>query len=29
MHWEGMEVRESCGKVLRTEPQEIAGYGAL
>lgn len=29
MHWESMEAVKACGEVLRTGPQEIAGYGAL
>ena len=29
MHWESMEAARACGEVLRTGPQEIAGYGAL
>lgn len=29
MHWETMEDVRACGEVLRTGPQEIAGYGAL
>ena len=29
MHWETMEDVMACGEVLRTRPQEIAGYAAL
>jgi hypothetical protein len=29
MHWESMEAVKACGEVLRTGPQEIAGYAAL
>ena len=29
MHWETMEDVKACGEVLRTSPQEIAGYAAL
>jgi len=29
MHWESMEAVKACGEVLRTGPQEIAGYSAL
>lgn len=29
MHWETMEDVKACGEVLRTGPQEIAGYAAL
>ncbi len=29
MHWESMEAVRACGEVLRTSPQEIAGYAAL
>jgi hypothetical protein len=29
MHWENMEYVKACGEVLRTGPQEIAGYAAL
>ena len=29
MHWESMEAVRACGEVLRTGPQEIAGYSAL
>lgn len=29
MHWENMEAVRACGEVLRTSPQEIAGYAAL
>ena len=29
MHWESMEDVKACGEVLRTGPQEIAGYAAL
>ena len=29
MHWETMEDVKACGAVLRTGPQEIAGYAAL
>ncbi len=29
MHWENMEAVRACGEVLRTGPQEIAGYSAL
>jgi|SRR5512141_246419 hypothetical protein len=29
MHWKDMEAVKACGEVLRTGPQEIAGYAAL
>ena len=29
MHWDTMEDVKACGEVLRTGPQEIAGYAAL
>jgi hypothetical protein len=29
MHWESMEDVKACGEVLKTSPQEIAGYAAL
>ena len=29
MHWETMEDVKACGAVLRTSPQEIAGYATL
>ncbi|MCP4599905.1 MAG: hypothetical protein GY847_05075 [Proteobacteria bacterium] len=29
IHWETMEDVNACGEVLRTGPQEIAGYAAL
>ena len=29
MHWETMEDVRACGEVLRTGPQELAGYAAL
>ena len=29
MHWETMENVKACGEVIRTGPQEIAGYAAL
>ena len=29
MHWATMEDVKACGEVLRTGPQEIAGYAAL
>ena len=29
MHWETMEDVKACGEVLKTGPQEIAGYAAL
>ena len=29
MHWESMDDVKACGEVLRTGPQEIAGYAAL
>ncbi len=29
MHWESMEDVKACGEILRTGPQEIAGYAAL
>jgi hypothetical protein len=29
MHWETMEDVKACGEVLRTGPQELAGYAAL
>lgn len=29
MHWESMDAVKACGEVLRTGPQEIAGYAAL
>ena len=29
MHWETMEDVKACGEVLRTSPQELAGYAAL
>jgi hypothetical protein len=29
IHWESMEALRACGEVMRTDPQEIAGYRAL
>ena len=29
MHWKNMDEVWACGEVLRTSPQEIAGYAAL
>ena len=29
MHWETMDDVKACGAVLRSGPQEIAGYAAL
>jgi hypothetical protein len=29
MHWESMEDVKACGEILRTGPQETAGYAAL
>jgi hypothetical protein len=29
MHWESMEDVRACGEVLRTGPQELAGYATL
>lgn len=29
MHWDSMENVRACGEVLRTGPQEIAGYATL
>ena len=29
MHWQTMEDVKACGEVLRSDPQEIAGYAAL
>jgi heme-degrading monooxygenase HmoA len=29
MHWESMEDVKACGEVLKTSPQETAGYAAL